>query len=124
MNTNKLKDKLIDQLKSVMVSKVLDVFDKKNTFSRDEIKENVCKLPLMDLGQMELILSNVVNWDSEELDDYPEICIALKERPTSHKIGELFWNNLDNHYQIDDDDIGAEELDRIFKDVCQDLKNA
>lgn len=124
MCANKLKEKLIDQLKSVMISKVLDVFDKKNTFSRDEIKENVCKLPFMDLGQMDLISSNVVNWDSEQLEEYPEICIALKEQSTSHKIGELFWDNLDNHYQIDDDDIGAEELDRIFKDVCQDLKNA
>lgn len=123
MNTNKLKDKLIHQIKSVMASKVLDVFDKKNTFSRDEIKDNVCRIPFMELGQMDLILSNVVNWDSEELEDYPEICIAL-EQSTSHKVGELFWDNLDNHYQIDDNDIGAEELDRIFKDVCQDLKNA
>lgn len=118
---NILKNKLINQFKDTIANKILDKFNDKDPINRKDIKANAWTLPLIDLGQMDLILSNVVNWDSEELEDYPEICKALEN---NQNVSELFWDNLHNHYQIDDDDIGAEELDRIFKDVCQDLENA
>lgn len=115
---NKLKNKLISQFKDTIADKILDKFNGKDSISRKDIQANAWLLPLMDLGQMDLILSNLENWDDDQLNDYPEICKALEN---NQNVSEIFWNNLDNHYQIDDDDIGAEELDRIFQDVCQDL---